>query len=58
MAPCFSPKKKELKSGHSTGKVMAMVFVDSEGLLLADIMPQGTTINSDTYVTSLKKLQS
>ncbi|KAJ4429972.1 hypothetical protein ANN_22176 [Periplaneta americana] len=31
-----------------------MIF---EGLLLVDIMPHGTTINSDGYVATLKKLQ-
>ncbi|KAJ4450237.1 hypothetical protein ANN_01656 [Periplaneta americana] len=36
---------------------MATVFFDSEGLLLVDIMPHGTTINSDGYVATLKKLQ-
>ncbi|KAJ4436405.1 hypothetical protein ANN_19037 [Periplaneta americana] len=29
-----------------------------EGLLLVDIMPHGTTINSDAYVATLKKLQA
>ncbi|KAJ4448043.1 hypothetical protein ANN_10055 [Periplaneta americana] len=29
-----------------------------EGLLLMDIMPHGTTINSDAYVATLKKLQA
>ncbi|KAJ4427450.1 hypothetical protein ANN_25073 [Periplaneta americana] len=36
---------------------MATVFFDSEGLLLVDIMPHGTTINSDGYVATLKKFQ-
>ncbi|KAJ4433562.1 hypothetical protein ANN_15871 [Periplaneta americana] len=31
--------------------------VNIEGLLLVDIMPHGTTINSDGYVATLKKLQ-
>ncbi|KAJ4430317.1 hypothetical protein ANN_22530 [Periplaneta americana] len=35
---------------------MATVFFDSEGLLLMDIMPYGTTINSDGYIANLKKL--
>jgi hypothetical protein len=52
------PKKKKFKSAPSAGKVMATVFFDSEGLLLVDIMPQGTTINSDAYVVTLKKLQA
>ncbi|KAJ4428415.1 hypothetical protein ANN_24452 [Periplaneta americana] len=30
----------------------------TEGLLLMDIMPHGTTINSDAYVATLKKLQA
>ncbi|KAJ4438207.1 hypothetical protein ANN_14146 [Periplaneta americana] len=29
-----------------------------EGLLLADLMPHGTIINSDAYVATLKKLQT
>jgi hypothetical protein len=36
---------------------MATVFFDSEGILLVD-KPQETTINSDTYVATLKKLQA
>lgn len=53
-----SPKKTKFKTTPSAGKVMATVFFDSEGLLLVDIMPRGTTINSDAYVTTLKKLQA
>ncbi|KAJ4441043.1 hypothetical protein ANN_10892 [Periplaneta americana] len=30
----------------------------AKGLLLVDIMPHGTTIHSDTYVATLKKLQA
>jgi hypothetical protein len=37
---------------------MATVFFDSEGLLLVGIMSQGTTINSDIYLATLKKLQA
>jgi histone-lysine N-methyltransferase SETMAR len=37
---------------------MATIFWDSEGLLLVDIMPRGTTINSEAYVKTLKKLHS
>ncbi|KAJ4445782.1 hypothetical protein ANN_12467 [Periplaneta americana] len=32
-------------------------LIIKEGLLLVDIMPHGTTINSDGYVATLKKLQ-
>jgi hypothetical protein len=43
-----SPKKKKFKSAPSAGKVMATVFFYSEGLLLVDILPQGTTIDIHT----------
>ena len=36
---------------------MTSVFWDSEGVLLVDIMQPGTTINSNAYVQTLKKLQ-
>ncbi|KAJ4426323.1 hypothetical protein ANN_27137 [Periplaneta americana] len=42
----------------SRRKVMATVFFDSEGFLLVDIIPHGTTISSDAYVATLKKLQA
>jgi hypothetical protein len=51
-------KKMKFKSVPSVRKVMAMVFFYSEGLLFVDIMLQGTTINSDAYVATLKKLQA
>jgi hypothetical protein len=41
-----SPKKKKFKAAPSAGKIMATIFWDPEGLLLVDIMPRGTTINS------------
>ncbi|KAJ4451603.1 hypothetical protein ANN_03072 [Periplaneta americana] len=53
-----SPKKMRFKTAPSTGKVMVTVFFDSEGLLLVDIMPHGTKINSDAYVATLKELQA
>ena len=36
---------------------MATVFWDRKGVLLIDFMPAGTTINSDRYGESLKKLR-
>ncbi|KAJ4446975.1 hypothetical protein ANN_13677 [Periplaneta americana] len=57
VASCKFTKEIEIKSTPSAGNVMATVFFDSEGLLLVDIMPHGTTINSDEYVATLKKLQ-
>ncbi|KAJ4450163.1 hypothetical protein ANN_01570 [Periplaneta americana] len=57
VASCTFTKEIEFKSTPSAGNVMATVFFDSEGLLLVDIMPHGTTINSDGHVATLKKLQ-
>jgi hypothetical protein len=53
-----SPKEKKFKSAPLAGKVMAMVFLDSEGCLLVDIMSQGTTVNSDAYLATIKKLKA
>lgn len=52
-----SPRKK-FKSVPSAGKVMATVFWDSEGVILVNIMAKGTTINSEAYVKTLKKLHA
>ncbi|KAJ4429260.1 hypothetical protein ANN_26263 [Periplaneta americana] len=37
---------------------MYQLWIQIRRLLLVDIMPHGTTINSDAYVTTLKKLQA
>ena len=37
---------------------MATVFWDSEGVILVDFMPKGTTINSDVYTDTLRKLKA
>jgi hypothetical protein len=58
MAPSELAQEKEIKSAPSARKVMATVFFDSEEPLHVEIMPQGTTINSDTYVATLKKLKA
>jgi len=52
-----SPKPKKFKQTKSAGKVMATVFWDRKGVLLIDFMPPGTTINSDRYCDTLKKLR-
>ncbi|KAJ4440147.1 hypothetical protein ANN_08285 [Periplaneta americana] len=44
---------------HPNCKLRDLIKVEvKEGLLLVDIMPHGTTINSDAYVVTLKKLQA
>jgi histone-lysine N-methyltransferase SETMAR len=52
-----SPRKKKFKVVASAGKVMATVFWDMHGVILVDIMPTGATINSESYVRTLQKLQ-
>jgi len=51
-----SPKPKKFKQMQSAGKVMATVFWDRKGLLLIDFLPRGTTINSNRYCDTLRKL--
>jgi histone-lysine N-methyltransferase SETMAR len=36
---------------------MVTVFWDAEGMILVDTIPHGHTINSDTYIKTLKALQ-
>ena len=52
-----SPHVK-FKSQRSAGKIMATVFWDIEGVILVDFMPKGTTINSDAYIDTLRKLKA
>jgi [histone H3]-lysine36 N-dimethyltransferase SETMAR len=52
-----SPRTKKFKVVASAGKVMATVFWDMHGVILVDIMPTGATINSESYVRTLQKLQ-
>lgn len=52
-----SPKPKKFKQTLSAGKIMATVFWDRQGVLLVEFMPRGTTINSNTYCETLKKLR-
>ena len=37
---------------------MATVFWDIEEVILVDFMPKGTTINSDVYIDTLRKLKA
>jgi hypothetical protein len=40
----------------SVRKLMAAVFWDSKGVLMVEFMQQGTTITSELYCETLKKL--
>ncbi|KAJ4442527.1 hypothetical protein ANN_04114 [Periplaneta americana] len=50
------PRKKSILSRLRTSHNIRNIA--EEGLLLMDIMPHGTTINSDAYVATLKKRQA
>ena len=52
-----SPRRKKFKQMFSTRKMMCIIFWDSQGILLVEFLPQGTTINSDVYCETLKKLR-
>ncbi|KAF6036818.1 hypothetical protein EB796_004868 [Bugula neritina] len=52
-----SPRKKKFKSQPSAGKVMATVSWDYQGVILIDFMAKGTTINSEAYIETLRKLK-
>ena len=41
--PGSHPPKK-LKRFHSAGKVMALIFLDSQGVIMIDYLEQGRTI--------------
>ena len=53
-----SPRVKKFKSQCSAGKIMATVFWDIEGVILVGFMPKGSTINSDVYIDTLRKLKA
>ncbi|KAJ4449547.1 hypothetical protein ANN_00948 [Periplaneta americana] len=57
VASCKFTKEIEIQKYTFGRKRYGYCVFDSEGLLLVDIMPHGTTINSDGYVATLKKLQ-
>jgi len=52
-----SPKRKKFKQMISKRKIMCTVFWDTQGVLLVEFLPQGTTINSAVYCEKLKKLR-
>ncbi|GFY02135.1 uncharacterized protein TNCV_5099961 [Trichonephila clavipes] len=53
----FSPVKVKAKQTLSKRKNRTTVFCDQRGVLLVHFMPQGTTINSGAYCTTLRKLR-
>ncbi|UYV84765.1 hypothetical protein LAZ67_X003375 [Cordylochernes scorpioides] len=49
---------KKVKVTISAGKVMAIVFWDCKGVLLADYLPPNTTVNAARYCEVLTKLRA
>ena len=52
-----SPPPRKFKVTASAGKLMLTVFWDSEGVVHAEFLPPGTTINSERYIGTLRKLR-
>lgn len=52
-----SPTPKKFRTQPSVGKRMATVFWDKDGIILIDWLEPGTTINSESYVTTLRSLR-
>lgn len=50
-------KPTKARQTFSARKVMATVFWDAKGVLLVDFMERGTTINSEVYCETLKRLR-
>ncbi|GFS26998.1 histone-lysine N-methyltransferase SETMAR [Elysia marginata] len=50
-----SPKPKKEKSIKSAEN-MAIVFWDTQGVILVDFLLRGETVNSDSYIDTLKRL--
>ena len=44
-----SPRPKKFRMQKPTGKVLASIFWDQDGILLIDYLPKGQTINAEYY---------
>ena len=53
-----SPRTNKFKAQKSAGKIMAIVFWDSQGVILVDFLPKGETINSEVCIETLRKLKA
>ncbi|GBO09526.1 hypothetical protein AVEN_63537-1 [Araneus ventricosus] len=52
-----SPSRKKFKVSPSTWKLILTVFWDMKGVLLAEFVPRGSTVNSAIHCTPLTKLR-
>ena len=48
---------KKFRVQKSTGKVLALIFWDQDGILLIDCLPKGQTINAEYYSSVLAQLK-
>jgi len=52
-----SPLPKKFRVQKSTGKVLASIFWDQDGILHVDYLPKGQTINAEHYSSLLVQLK-
>jgi len=52
-----SPRPKKFRVQKSTGKVLASIFWDEDGILLTDYLPKSQTINAEYYSFLLVQLK-
>jgi len=52
-----SPRPKKFQVQKSSGKVLALIFWDQDGILLIDYLPKGQTINVEYYSSLLVQLK-
>jgi histone-lysine N-methyltransferase SETMAR len=50
-----SPRPKKFRVQKSTGKFLASIFWDQDGILI-DYLPKGQTINAENYLSLLKDI--
>jgi len=51
------PHPKKFRVQKSTGKVLALIFWDQDGILLIDYLPKGQTINAEYYSSLLVQMK-
>ncbi|GFS04299.1 histone-lysine N-methyltransferase SETMAR [Elysia marginata] len=51
-----SPSPRKLKFVASARKMVLTVFWDSEGIIHIEFLKQGNTVNSERYISTLRKL--
>jgi len=52
-----SPSPKKFQVQKSTGKVLASIFWDQDGILLIDYLPKGQTISAEYYSSLLVQMK-